>query len=47
MLDIRYSAKFKKDYKTIIRRGYNPQLLQNVLELLCSEQPLPVKHKDQ
>lgn len=46
MLDIRYSAKFKKDYKTVIRRGYNPQLLQNVLELLCSEQPLPVKYKD-
>lgn len=46
MLDIRYSAKFKKDYKAVIKRGYNPQLLQAVLELLCSEQPLPPKHKD-
>lgn len=46
MLDIRYSAKFKKDYKAVIKRGYNPQLLQAVLELLCSEQPLPPRYKD-
>lgn len=45
MLDIRYSAKFKKDYKAIIKRGYNPQLLQDVLEILCNEQPLPPKYK--
>lgn len=46
MLDIRYSTKFKRDYKAVIKRGYNPQLLQDVLELLCSEQPLPPKYKD-
>ncbi len=46
MLNIRYSNKFKKDYKTIIKRGYNPQLLQNVLTILCNEQLLPAKHKD-
>lgn len=46
MLDIRYSAKFKKDYKMLIRRGYNPLLLQDVLEILCSEQPLPPKFND-
>ena len=46
MLDIRYSSKFKKDYKTIIKRGYNPQLLQDVLILLSNEQPLPPKYKD-
>ena len=46
MLDVRYSTKFKKDYKTIIKCGYNPQLLQDVLEILCSEQPLPPKFKD-
>lgn len=46
MLDLRYSNKFKKDYKTIIKRGYNPQLLQNVLTILCNEQPLPAKYKD-
>lgn len=46
MLDIRYSTRFKKDYKTMIKRGYNPQLLQNVLDLLCNEQQLPPKYKD-
>ena len=46
MLDIRYSAKFKKDYKRIIKRGYNPQLLQDTLAILCSGQPLPAKYKD-
>ena len=46
MLDVRYSARFKKDYKTVVKRGYNPRLLQDVLEILCSEQPLPPKYKD-
>lgn len=46
MLDIRYSAKFKKDYKTITRRGYNPKLLKDVLNILCSGQPLPPKYRD-
>lgn len=46
MLDVRYSNKFKKDYKTIIKRGYNPQLLQEVLTMLCSEQSLPPRYKD-
>lgn len=46
MLDIRYSAKFRKDYKTIIKRGYNPKLLEEVLEILCNKQSLPNKYKD-
>lgn len=46
MLDIRYSTKFKRDYKAVMKRGYNPKLLQDVLEILCSEQPLPPKYKD-
>lgn len=46
MLDLRYTTKFKKDYKAVIKRGYNPQLLQNVLEILSNEQPLPPKYKD-
>ena len=46
MLDILYSTKFKKDYKNIIKRGYNLKLLENVLEILCNEQPLPPKYKD-
>lgn len=46
MLDVRYSTKFKKDYKAVMKRGYNPKLLQDVLEILCNEQPLPPKCKD-
>lgn len=46
MLDLRYSSKFKKDYKTIIKRGYNPNLLEDALAILCAEQPLPPKYKD-
>lgn len=46
MLSIRYSTQFKKDFKVIVKRGYNPQLLQEVLEILSQEQPLPKKYKD-
>ncbi len=46
MLDVRYSTKLKKDYKTILKRGYNPQLLQDVLKILCSTQALPAKYND-
>ncbi len=46
MLEVRYSAKFKKDYKAAMKRGYNPRLLQDVLEMLCNEQPIPPRYKD-
>lgn len=46
MLDIRYTTKFKKKHKVLIKRGYNPLLLQNVLTILSNEQPLPPQYKD-
>ncbi len=46
MLNVRYLNKFKKDYKAIIKRGYNPLLLQEVVNILCSGQPLPPKYKE-
>lgn len=46
MLEIRYSAKFKRDFKTIVKRGYNPDILQEVLEILFNGQPLPPQYKD-
>ena len=46
MLKIRYSAKFKKDYKIIIKRGYDIKLFENLLELLIKGKPLPKKHLD-
>ena len=46
MLKIEYSAKFKKDYKTIKKRGYDIDLLEKVLEILCREEPLPQNYRD-
>ena len=46
MLTISYSARFKKDYKIVQKRGYDIALLEEVLELLCTEQSLPAKYHD-
>ncbi len=46
MLTIRYETTFKKDFKRIIKRGYNIQLLEDVIEILASGQMLPEKYKD-
>ena len=46
MLDVFYSAKFKKDFKTVLKRGYNPRLFEKVLEQLVNEEPLPAKYQD-
>lgn len=37
---------FRKDYKLILRRGYNTALLEEVVEILASGQPLPEKYRD-
>lgn len=46
MLTISYSTKFKKDFKAVKKRGYDIALLEEVLEILCNEQPLPEKYRD-
>lgn len=46
MLKIRYSAKFKKDFKMIQKRGCNLTLFQEVVTQLSNEQPLPAKNRD-
>ena len=46
MLTIRYEKTFKKDFKRIIKRGYNIRLLEDVIEILASGQLLPEKYKD-
>ena len=46
MLKIRYSSKFKKDFKTIVKRGYDVRLLEEVLNLLVQEKLLPQKNLD-
>ena len=46
MLTVRYSTKFKRDYKLVKGRGYDIMLLEEVLDILCSGQPLPPKYRD-
>ena len=46
MLTIKYETGFKKDYKRIIKRGYDPRLLEEVITLLAMQQPLPIKYRD-
>ena len=37
MLKIKYHTKFKKDYKLIIKRGYNLKLLEEIIDNLAKE----------
>ena len=46
MLKVRYSSRFKKDFKLVIRRGYNISLFEEVLTLLREEKTLPEKYND-
>ncbi len=46
MLKVRYSSKFKKDFKLIVKRGYNISLFEEVLGLLREETVLPEKYND-
>lgn len=40
------TSKFKQDLKTAKKRGYDLSLLQDVLEILASGEPLPEKYRD-
>ena len=46
MLTIKYQAAFKKDYKRIVKRGYDMRLVEKVIELLANQKPLPEKNRD-
>lgn len=43
---IRVTTQFKGDTKLAQRRGYNMDLLQEVIELLAEGNPLPEKYRD-
>lgn len=45
MLKPEFTGQFKKDYKLALKRGCNPKLLQEVISLLCAEQPLPERSR--
>ncbi len=46
MLTIKYETTFKKDFKRIVRRGYDIRLLEKTIEILANGDPLPQKYKD-
>ena len=46
MLTIKYETNFKKDFKRVVKRGYDIQLLERVIELLANGETLPPKYKD-
>ena len=46
MLDIRYSTRFKKDFKTCVKRHYKLELLQQVIDILRIPDTLPPKNTD-
>lgn len=46
MLDVRYSSKFKRDFKTCSKRQYKMELLQQVVDILRIPDTLPLKNSD-
>lgn len=46
MLTIKYETTFKKDFKKILKRGYDISLMEKVIEMLANEKPLPKKYKE-
>ena len=46
MLEIVLSNRFKKDLKLISKRGYNLDLLNDVVERLARQESLPDKNHD-
>ena len=46
LLNLRFSKKFNKDRKLIIKRGYNIQKLKDVIAMLRSGEPLPARYFD-
>jgi mRNA interferase YafQ len=46
MLDVFYSAQFKRDYKRMGKQGRDLDLLLDVVDVLAAETPLDEKYKD-
>lgn len=46
MLKPEFTGQFKRDYKLAIKRGFNPEKLEEVVSLLCSGGTLPAVYKD-
>lgn len=46
MLNVRYSTRFKKDFKSCVKRDYKMALLQQTIDTLRIPAPLPAKNRD-
>ena len=46
MLTIKYQNAFKKDFKTVKKRGYPIAKLEKVISLLANQESLPPAYKD-
>ena len=46
MLKVFYSSQFKRDYKTIKKRGYDLKLMNDVIKQLMKGKPLPLRYKE-
>ena len=46
MLKIRYHTSFKKDYKRVVKRGYDLKLIEEIIQKLARGEQLPEKNKD-
>lgn len=44
--EIQRTTLFKKDYKRVQKRGYNIELLKEVITVLANGEELPPKNKD-
>lgn len=46
MLDVFFSAKFKRDFKRVGKQGKDMELLRDVVKILAAEKPLDPKYRD-
>ena len=46
MYKIIFSKRYQRDYKTVDKRGFNKQLLNDVIRQIASGKRLQAKHRD-
>lgn len=46
MRELKYSARFKRDYKLCKKRGRDMQKMQNILSILVLGEAIPERYKD-
>lgn len=46
MLTIKFHSSFKKDYKRVVKRGYNVKLMEDVIIKLAKREQLPENTQD-